>query len=102
MELVDKVYEIIEKAMCAYYTGDFTLTIDGNQWKLSLDLNQWKAPLVLVYEGDEEGFFEFLEKELRNRQHRRGNTAYKSLKNGSRGKRKHFLFLFSIAAKLRK
>ena len=68
MELVDKVYEIIEKAMCAYYTGDFTLTIDGNQWKLSLDLNQWKAPLVLVYEGDEEGFFEFLEKELRNRQ----------------------------------
>lgn len=64
MELVDKVYEIIEKAMCAYYTGDFTLTIDGNQWKLSLDLNQWKAPLVLVYEGDEEGFSNFLKKNL--------------------------------------
>lgn len=64
MELVDKVYETIEKAMCAYYTGDFTLTIDGNQWKLSLDLNQWKAPLVLVYEGDEEGFLNFLKKNL--------------------------------------
>ena len=37
MELVDKVYEIIEKAMCAYYTGDFTLTIDGNQLKKNLE-----------------------------------------------------------------
>ena len=31
MELVDRIYETIEKAMCAYYTSDFELTIDGNQ-----------------------------------------------------------------------
>ena len=40
MELVDKVYEIIEKAMCAYYTGDFTLTIDGNNVPITV-VDDW-------------------------------------------------------------
>jgi hypothetical protein len=44
------------------------LTIDDDEWAFSLSLNQPDAPLTLVYQGDESGFLNFLEKELRSRQ----------------------------------
>jgi hypothetical protein len=33
-----------------------------------LDLNQKEAPLIIIYQGTESGFYDFLYKELRSRQ----------------------------------
>lgn len=68
--------------MCAEYTQGLTVLINGaeidkcsscpqnteDEYVLLLDLNQWRAPLSLAYQGSEEGFLQFLEKEFRNRQ----------------------------------
>lgn len=68
MNIVDKIYNIINKACDAEYISEFTLTIDEDEWTLKLDLNQSDAPLSLSYQGTESGFYNFLEKELRSRQ----------------------------------
>jgi hypothetical protein len=69
MALEDRIQQTIDGAMCTQYIGGFTLEIeDDTLWTLRLNLNQSEAPLSLSYEGDEDGFFRFLEKELRSRQ----------------------------------
>ena len=68
MEIADKIYDIISSALEVKYISDFTLDIDEDEWKLSLDLNQKEAPLIIIYQGTESGFYDFLYKELRSRQ----------------------------------
>ena len=68
MEIADRVYEIICSALEVPYISDFTLEIDEDEWKFSLDLNQKDAPLSLIYQGNDAGFYSFLYKELRSRQ----------------------------------
>ena len=69
MALEDRIQQTIDDTMCTQYIGGFILEIeDDTLWTLRLNLNQSEAPLSLSYEGDEDGFFRFLEKELRSRQ----------------------------------
>ncbi len=82
MDLIDKIYNLINEVMCAEYTAGMTLEINGaevdkcnlcpqnteDEYVLLLDLNQWRAPLSLAYQGTEEGFLNFLRKEFRSRQ----------------------------------
>lgn len=68
MEIADKIYDIINSALEVEYISDFTLEIDEDEWKLSLDLNQKEASLTIIYQGTENGFYDFLYKELRSRQ----------------------------------
>jgi hypothetical protein len=69
MDIADKIQQTIECALCTKYVSGFTLEIDDDDiWCLKLNLNQSDAPLSLTYEGDESGFLNFLEKELKSRQ----------------------------------
>lgn len=68
MDIADKIQQTIERILCTKYVSGFTLEIDDDIWCLKLNLNQSDAPLSLTYEGDEPGFFSFLEKELKTRQ----------------------------------
>lgn len=68
MDIIDKIEELVRKTMCVEYVSDLTLEIDGDEYNLLLDLNQWRAPLSIAYQGTEDGFLKYLEKEFQSRQ----------------------------------
>lgn len=66
--LNDKILKTIREALCSEYVGGFDILIDEDSYTLKLDLNQHEAPLYFSYQGTEEGFLNFLYKDLQTRQ----------------------------------
>lgn len=66
-ELENKVLNIINCVTDSKYISTFKVEKDEDTYILKLDLTQYLAPLVLSFEGDEEGFLKFIYDEFKNR-----------------------------------
>lgn len=64
MELEVKIKELLENVAGAKYVGKIYLCKDGDFWSLKLGPNNYQPFLSLAYEGDEDSFMKFLEKEF--------------------------------------
>ena len=67
MELEDKIKELLECVAEAKYIGKIFLKKDDDFWLLKLGPNEYQPFLSLAYEGDEDSFTKFLDKEFRIR-----------------------------------
>lgn len=66
--LEDKVRDVIKEALEAEYIGNLNIVQDEDSYTLKLDLNQHEAPMYFSYQGTEEGFLNYLFKDLSQRQ----------------------------------
>lgn len=67
MELEAKIKELLECIAEAKYVSKIFLEHDDGLWTLKLGPNAYQPFLSLTFEGDEESFMKFLDKEFRNR-----------------------------------
>ena len=67
MELKDKIKELLESVAGAKYVGRIFLKSDDDFWLLKLGPNEYQPFLTLAYEGDEDSFMKYLDKEFRIR-----------------------------------
>lgn len=63
----DKIKELLECVAEAKYISNIYLKHDDNFWVLKLGQNEYQPFLTLAYEGDENSFMKFLDKEFRIR-----------------------------------
>jgi hypothetical protein len=82
MELEDKILEMVNEITGAKYTGRVTVEEDDGIWILKLSPTKEFSMLTLGYEGDENGFISFVNKELRKRKLNRGSAKI-TLINGN-------------------
>lgn len=77
MELEAKIKELLECTVEAKYVGKMYLKEDDGFWNLRLGPNEYQPFLSLTYEGNENDFLKFLEKEflLRKRSFRSHSKA---------------------------
>lgn len=82
MDLLDKIQDLIRETMSAEYVSGMKVEINGvsidkcsscpqnfeDEYNLYLDLNQWRAPLILSYQGTQDGFLQYLKREFKSRQ----------------------------------
>lgn len=67
-ELEKKIRELIDSVTCSKYVSPLEVEEDNGMYVLRLSLNcKDAAPISFIYNGDEEGFFEFLRKEFKRR-----------------------------------
>ena len=66
--LEDKIRNVIKEALCSEYIGNLDILHDEDSYTLKLDLNQHEAPMYFSYQGSEEGFLDYLLRDLRQRQ----------------------------------
>jgi len=80
-ELEQEVLEIIEQTTCCKYTGKLKVDVLTDEpdcqdpcwesyntvYQLKLYLDREFTPIVLSYEGDEDGFKKFVQEEIKNR-----------------------------------
>lgn len=66
--LKEKVLDVIREALCSEYIGRLDIVVDEDSYTLKLFLNQPEAPLYFSYQGTEEGFLNYLLKDLQQRQ----------------------------------
>ena len=71
MALSQKVRDIINCATCSTYTGSVEVSVVDdcidNIFTVRLGLNCEEAPLVFGYQGTQESFLKYLEKEIRRK-----------------------------------
>ena len=63
----DKIKVLLECVAEAKYISNIYLKHDDNFWVLKLGPNEYQPFLTLAYEGDENSFMKFLDKEFRIR-----------------------------------
>lgn len=67
MEIEVKIKELLESIAEAKYVGKIFVKEDDGFWVIKLGPNENQPFLSLAYEGTEDDFLVFLEKEFRNR-----------------------------------
>lgn len=82
MELEDKIRELLECVAEAKYVGKVYLKRDDDFWLLKLGPNEYQPFLSLAYEGDEDSFMKFLDKEFRMRKQSFVSQSKAVLHNG--------------------
>lgn len=65
--LEEDILKIIEDEIGGKYIGKLQVNKDWDMYELLLHMNQEQAPLHLGYQGDEEGFKEFIKEEMHYR-----------------------------------
>lgn len=74
-ELEHEIRELINRVTCSEYISSLDVKHEDNIYTLRLGLNcKDAAPISFGYQGDEEGFLAYLEKEFRKRKLQ--NTKY--------------------------
>ena len=67
MEIEARIKELLECIAEAKYVGKMFIKHDDGFWSLKLGPNDYQPFLSLAFEGDEDSFMKFLEKEFRSR-----------------------------------
>ena len=66
--LEQEILNIINCTIKGKYIGKLRVVIEDDMYNLLLYLNQEQAPLIIGYQGTEEKFKEFVQKEIQTRQ----------------------------------
>ena len=67
-DIEEKTLQVIETATESKYTSSFKVEVDEDSYVLKMAMTQFLSPFVLSYQGTEEGFLKFIDREFRQRQ----------------------------------
>lgn len=65
--LANEILDIIDETIEGEYIGKLEVIIDNDWYTLNLFMNMYNAPLVLAYQGTEEGFKKYIKDEIKKR-----------------------------------
>lgn len=65
--LANEILDIIDETIEGEYIGKLEVIIDNDWYTLNLFMNMYNAPLVLAYQGTEEGFKNYIKDEIKKR-----------------------------------
>lgn len=65
--LANEILDIIDETIEGEYIGKLEVIIDNDWYTLNLFMNMHNAPLVLAYQGTEEGFKNYIKDEIKKR-----------------------------------
>lgn len=65
--LANEILDIIDKTIEGEYVGKLEVIVDDDWYTLNLFMNMHNAPLVMAYQGTEEGFKNYIREEIKRR-----------------------------------
>ena len=65
--LANEILNIIDETIEGEYIGKLEVIVDDDWYTLNLFMNMHNAPLVMAYQGTEEGFKNYIREEIKRR-----------------------------------
>ena len=65
--LANEILNIIDETTQGEYIGKLEVIVDDDWYTLNLFMNMHNAPLVMAYQGTEEGFKNYIREEIKKR-----------------------------------
>ena len=65
--LANEILNIIDETIQGEYVGKLEVIVDDDWYTLNLFMNMHNAPLVMGYQGTEEGFKNYIREEIKRR-----------------------------------